>query len=125
MMTQREIMLRYGRTPYKKDGADFDGFDCAGFIILYFRENYGVTLPKNLMRSRHFFRRLKKDETPQRDDLAMMTFLNAKGLVDHVALFVSPNELIHCGSAFNGLVCQPTSLLGHKILSVMRPRVER
>lgn len=118
--TQVELMLKYGRMRYERNGDGVDTLDCVALVKLYFKDFRGVVLPESPWAWRHYFdiHRAPFEIIP--NDVLLMMAANRLKLTDHMGVAVSDLDMIHACSAFNGLVCEPINKYKHLILGIAR-----
>lgn len=112
------VGLRYtdrGRSPE-------EGFDCWGLALWVYRE-LGIPVPDQSLGWRRYFDFLPADVAIQPGDVLGMVGL--LGLIDHVAIAVSPSELIHADHKFGSVVREPIRRHHENIKRVARLRDNR
>lgn len=93
--------------PYKHGGRDYDGADCGGFILIFYRDILKVNIPDinepydvnwSCQGKDHFVENYHKlferIESPERYDIVM--FHNRQGVVNHGGIVLGYGKFIHC-----------------------------
>lgn len=81
-------------TPYKYGGNSKDGIDCSGLTCMVFDRATGIKLPRNSGEQADYTRRIKRSELQPGD---LVFFVSRKGgsRINHVAIYVGDNSVIH------------------------------
>lgn len=93
--------------PYKHKGRDYDGADCYGFIILFYRDALGKALldieedysPDWTFKNKNFFlenyhKQFEKVSCPGKYDIVL--FQNKQGIANHGGIALGYGKFIHC-----------------------------
>jgi len=107
-MTELDFIRKLFPIPYKHKGRGYDGADCYGFIIIFFRDFLGIELMdvyqdyderwafkgnKNYF-TENYHKQFEKVEHPKPYDL--IGFQNKKGIVNHAGVVLQNGKFIHC-----------------------------
>jgi probable lipoprotein NlpC len=97
----------YLAIPYKHCGRSWDGADCWGFPILFFKREFNKQLPdvnnvysKNwAQEGKNYFldnyhKQFEKVNTPQPYDIIL--FQNRKGIANHCGIVLGYGKMVHC-----------------------------
>lgn len=94
--------------PYKHKGRDYNGADCYGFIILFYRNvlgkelfdvNEDYDLHWSFKGNKNYFienyhKQFEKVEKPVHYDIVM--FQNRKGVANHAGVVLGYGKFVHC-----------------------------
>ena len=93
--------------PYKHKGRDYNGADCYGFIIIFYRDILGKKLfdveddyDKNwTFKNKNYFienyhKQFEKVEKPNLFDIVL--FQNRRGVANHGGIVLNYSKFIHC-----------------------------
>lgn len=99
---------RYFEIPYLLNGRGFDGADCYGLILLWYKNELGIALIDPINDLKHFndaderdlfmsnigseWIALGKTEQPRRHDVALLR--NGSVNPNHVAVFIDPENML-------------------------------
>lgn len=89
---------RWLGTPYRYGGNDRSGVDCSGFTCAVFVEATGIKLPRSSREQADFCRRIERRGLRTGD----LVFFSSKGggsRVNHVAIYIGDNKIIHATSS--------------------------
>ena len=126
---RRSVMKKYVGIPYKHNGRPPDKeLDCWGFIVYYFKNEYGVTLPNYRYidpteKSVASFEIVNTDlfkitenvniKDVKKDDILLF---NCAGQPMHVGLAIDNNMMIHCDRKVGSIIESFRSRLWEKRL---------
>jgi hypothetical protein len=96
----REIRYYLG-APYVFGGEDRRGFDCSGFVMVIFRDVYGIDLPHNASQQHKMSQWIPSGQLKTGD----LVFFdnNFSGRIDHVGIYLNEGYFAHA-SASAGVV---------------------
>ena len=86
-----ESAMRYLNTPYLWGGKGIFGIDCSGFTQIV-AKLHGLKLPRDASEQVHIGTSVDYENRQIGD---IMYFINAKGIVHHVGILTTKNEVIH------------------------------
>lgn len=91
-----KICKRYIGIPYKYGGMSRKGVDCSGFVVLFYKEVFGITLPHTTKKMIKLGKRISTRQLKAGD----LIFFRGKffGIVDHVGIYISDGNFIHSSS---------------------------
>ncbi len=99
---------RFIGIPFKDGGRDFDGVDCWGLVVLYYRDALGVTLPDyriSVAASTRIAKQIdeveksgawRELERPEPDCVVLMALDAAQPRVrQHIGVFIGQGQILH------------------------------
>lgn len=89
---------RWLGTPYRYGGNDRKGIDCSGFTCAVFKEVTGIKLPRSAREQADFCRRIDRRDL-RVGDLVFFTSKGGGSRINHVAIFIGNNKIIHATSS--------------------------
>lgn len=91
---------KYGGTnPYINDWSIDDGIDCSGFVQFVYKQN-GINLPRDSRGQSNVGTAINGIENAKAGDLI---FYAKGGTINHVAIYMGGNKVIHASSAKTGI----------------------
>jgi len=109
---------RYVQIPYADRGRAFDGCDCYGLVLLFYREEYGEEIEDVMYESAQDHKanarlvdvsketmRAREVTAPAEGDLVLM---RAAGHPAHIGVYIEPHSCLHTSRRY-GTVCEPLS----------------
>lgn len=81
-------------TPYRYGRTGPGGTDCSGLTCLAYEKGAGIKLPRSSREQAQYCRRLERDELSP-GDLVFFTSRSGGGNVNHVAIYLGDNKIIH------------------------------
>jgi len=125
-------MNKYADIPYRHFGRDFDGCDCYGLLILYFKTELGITLldyQYNVDQAGHLddsslllqnyhceWTRISPEEVKQHD---VVLLLNELKYPTHCGVMIQRRRFMHC-MLDHGIIVSKTSTWRKAIHSFYR-----
>lgn len=96
-MTKTDFINKAVGLPWVRWGSDWNGCDCYGLIVLYYREVLGISLPdvpkkslaEGLAEIVHQWEEVLEDEPPE----AFISFVDSEPA--HVGLYIGHNLVLH------------------------------
>ena len=100
-----QAYTKYLGIPFKHRGRDFNGVDCYGLLVLYFKTELGIDLPdfwyevdwskqgKNII-SDNYPDIAKRVDKPQRNDIVLFNIGLGCPVVNHAGIVVDPPNKI-------------------------------
>ena len=111
--------------PYKDGGlSPEEGFDCYGLVYWVLTTQRGMTLPTKPPSAARWpeYVKIYRPRPPVIETFDVLLFSEIlPGLINHIAIAISPSDFIHTGPQYGGVVCQPINYHYHKIIGVGRP----
>lgn len=89
---------RWLGTPYRYGGNSRKGIDCSGFTCAVFKEVTGIKLPRSAREQADFCRRIDRRDLRE-GDLVFFTSKGGSSRINHVAIFIGNNKIIHATSS--------------------------
>ncbi len=80
-------------TRYRMGSHNKLGTDCSGFVLMTFREQFGIELPRSTSEQHKLGRDVKKNELVTGD----LVFFHT-GRYDHVGIYVQDNQFLHAST---------------------------
>ncbi|MCX7726046.1 MAG: C40 family peptidase [Chitinispirillaceae bacterium] len=100
-----KITKRYLGIPYKYGGMSRKGVDCSGFVALFYKEVFAISLPHTTKKMIKLGKRVSVSQLKAGDLIFFKG--NFFGVVDHVGIYISEGNFIHSSSTegviFNNL----------------------
>lgn len=81
-------------TPYLYGGNDSRGVDCSGFVCAVFARTTSVKLPRSSREIAEFVSKIPRDSM-EPGDLVFFTSKAGGSRINHVAIYVGDNQIIH------------------------------
>ncbi len=92
--------IQYIGNPYLWGGTSLtNGADCSGFVQTIYKK-YGVSLPRT---SRDQVKKGTKVTSKDMKIGDLVFYTNSAGVVDHVAIYIGNNQIVHAASARAGI----------------------
>jgi cell wall-associated NlpC family hydrolase len=93
----KHIANSYLGVRYKAGGMSRSGFDCSGFVVVVFKEVYGVTLPRSTGKLKWIGRSVSKRDARLGD----LVFFKggAFNSVNHVGVYMGNNAFVHASTS--------------------------
>lgn len=92
----QKAMKEYIGIRYKRAGASKKGFDCSGFVKVFYKKYFGIDLPHQ---SSQQFRSTELNDIPgdnlQTGDLIFFSLSKKKKNINHVGIYFSDGKFIH------------------------------
>lgn len=85
-------------TPYKLGGETRNGVDCSGLTCMAYKQATGIKLPRNSREQADFCRRIRRNEL-RPGDLVFFSSRRGGNRINHVAIYVGDNSIIHATSS--------------------------
>jgi len=83
-------------TPYKYGGKTKKGTDCSGFIMVLYKEVYGIDLARSSYDIAKNSKEIKKKHLKESD---LVFFKTTKNRISHVGIYISGNKFAHASSS--------------------------
>ena len=116
-------MLRFSRCKFTDDASDYENCDCTGAVRVILRDyGGGIELPADVQDWKRVFEMLPWPVELKDLDVVLMAYDNKLGLVDHMAVHVGNNYIVHLGKHTGGLRCERVNRYQTRILHVARLR---
>ncbi|MFZ4400690.1 MAG: C40 family peptidase [Bacteroidales bacterium] len=87
-----ETVVAWLGVPYKYGGCSKDGTDCSCFVSCFYREVFGINLPRKSEDMQQQSKTIEK-ETLQQGDLVFFKIAGEK--VSHVGIYISQGHFVH------------------------------
>lgn len=87
--------LSWRGTPYRLGGLSQSGIDCSGFVLLAYRDIFGLKLPRTTREQSHYGKRVKKSELRTGD----LLFFKTGRFQNHVGLYWQEGTFIHASTS--------------------------
>lgn len=99
-LARRVLDEAYGMlgTRYRHGGNSRSGVDCSGLTCIAFERGAGIKLPRNSAEQRDFCRVIRRDELIP-GDLVFFSSRVGGDRINHVAIYVGDNSIIHSTSS--------------------------
>lgn len=130
MINIEKIQQKYLGIPYQLHGRDFSGCDCWGLVIIFYKEELGITLldlenknfcadwyKKDNFFVENYYKQWREVEHPQNYDICF--FKNYEGHVNHCGLIL-PNNIVMQTTQKHGVTFLPLHRLKSKIVGFYR-----
>lgn len=83
-------------TPYRYGGHSKNGTDCSGFILMLYREVYGIDLARSSYDIARNSQKIKKHQLKEGD---LVFFKTSGNSISHVGIYLSNNKFAHASSS--------------------------
>ena len=83
-------------TPYRYGGHSKNGTDCSGFILMLYREVYGIDLARSSYDIARNSQKIKKHQLKEGD---LVFFKTSGNRISHVGIYLSNNKFAHASSS--------------------------
>lgn len=117
---QAELMIRFSGCVYKDDANSYKESDCAGAAQLILRDYANITLPDDRTEWRTYFDFLEWPVELKEFDVLMLCCHNEFEVVDHVAVHIGNNYVVHFGRYTTGAMCHRMDRFQSRIINVAR-----
>ncbi|MBZ0057431.1 MULTISPECIES: NlpC/P60 family protein [Enterobacteriaceae] len=87
----------WGGTPYRYGGMTRGGIDCSGFVLLTFRDQFALQLPRETRQQATIGTEIDKDDLLPGDLVFFKTGSGESGL--HVGIYDTDNQFIHASTS--------------------------
>jgi probable lipoprotein NlpC len=84
-------------TPYRYGGMNRGGVDCSGFVVMTFRDQFEMQLPRETRQQANVGTEIDKDQLLPGDLVFFKTGSGANGL--HVGIYDTDNTFIHASTS--------------------------
>ena len=99
--TADNSLIEYARTwlgtPYRYGGDDRGGVDCSGLTCAVYEHVLGIKLPRSSREQADYCKRIRRGDLRQ-GDLVFFTSKAGGSRINHVALYIGDNSIIHATS---------------------------
>ncbi len=85
-------------TPYRLGGETRNGVDCSGLTCMAYKEATGIKLPRSSREQADFCHRVRRSEL-RPGDLVFFSSRRGGDRINHVAIYVGDNSIIHATSS--------------------------
>ncbi|MEG1212262.1 MAG: NlpC/P60 family protein [Leclercia sp.] len=92
-----EQLQHWGGTPYRYGGMSRGGVDCSGFVLMTFRDQFALKLPRETRQQAKIGTEIDKDELLPGDLVFFKTGSGESGL--HVGIYDTDNQFIHASTS--------------------------
>ncbi len=83
-------------SPYKYGGCTKDGTDCSGMVFTFYKEVYGIELPRS---SNEIYQKARKIEESQAKPGDLVFFTIKNNQVSHVGMYMNDRKFIHSSTS--------------------------
>jgi len=83
-------------TPYRYGGSSKNGTDCSGFILMLYREVYGIDLARSSYDIARNSQKIKKHQLKEGD---LVFFKTSGNRISHVGIYLSNNKFAHASTS--------------------------
>ncbi len=95
--TLNDQLGQWHGTPYQYGGMGRRGVDCSGFVLLTYRDRFGLRLPRSTSQQAQVGTRIKKSQLLPGDLVFFKTGSGENGL--HVGIYATDNQFIHASTS--------------------------
>lgn len=85
-------------TPYRSGGETRRGIDCSGLTCVAFKNATGIKLPRSSREQQEYCQRIRRSEL-RPGDLVFFASRRGGNKINHVAIYVGDNSIIHATSS--------------------------
>lgn len=83
-------------SPYKYGGCTKDGTDCSGMVYTFYKEVFGISLPRS---SSELYEKAKKISIKEAKPGDLVFFAIKGSKVSHVGMYIRDNKFIHSSTS--------------------------
>ncbi|MEZ5172932.1 MAG: C40 family peptidase [Bacteroidia bacterium] len=83
-------------SPYKYGGCSKDGTDCSGMVYTFYKEVFGISLPRS---SSELYEKAKKISIEEAKPGDLVFFATKSAKVSHVGMYMMDNKFVHSSTS--------------------------